>query len=303
MTPRWLAAGGAALAVAIVGVALAARLLRTTPLPAASTPLPATPAPAGFPAPPAGAVVFAREDGPDALALAVVPGGATMLVQASVVGQQANGVRGLEVEIGSARAAACGAGCYSASVPVARSVDLRVRGGAATTRWTVALPTPWPPAGAEALVARAARTWRSLSSLAFFDRLASDPLHAVVSTWRAVAPDRLEYRVKGGYDAVIVGGRRWDRAPGGRWVESAQVPLRQPLPVWQSATDAYVVGSSGSAWRISFYDPRTPAWFEIAVDKRTFHTLDLRMTTTAHFMHETYGSFDAAGSIAPPTSR
>jgi len=306
MTPRWVAAGGAALAVAIVGVALAARLLHTTPRQAVSTPLPATPAPgsSAFPAPPADAVVFAREDGPDALAVAVVPRGSRMLVQASVVGQQANGVRGLEVEIGSAPAAACGAGCYSATIPVARSVDLRVRGGTATTRWTVALPSPWPPAGAEALVSRAARTWRSLSSLAFFDRLASDSMHAVVSTWRAVAPDRLEYHVQGGYDAVIVGGRRWDRAPGGRWIESAQtVPLRQPLPVWQTSTDAHVVGDSGSAWRISFYDPRTPAWFEITVDKRTFHTLDLRMTTTAHFMHETYGSFDAAGSIAPPTSR
>ena len=296
MKLRWLAAGAAALAVAIVGVALAARHLRTTP----STVAPAPPAQSGFPAPPAGAVVFAREDGPDALALGVVPHGATMLVQASVVGQQANGVRGLEVDVGSTRAVACGAGCYRATVPAARSVDLRVRGGAATTRWTVALPSPWPPAGAERLVARAAHVWRTLRSLAFFDRLASDQTHAVESNWRVVAPDRLAYHVQGGYDAVIVGLRRWDRAPGGRWVESQTVRLRQPVPVWQSATDAYVVGSTGRAWRISFYDPRTPAWFEITVDRRTFHTVDLHMTTTAHFMHETYGSFDAAPAITSP---
>jgi len=312
MAPLRLAAGIGALAAGAAAVVVAVLLFEHTPGPVSSAAAPspvapaaAAPAPApavpGFPGPPAGGVVFAREDGPDALALAVVPRGATMHVQASVVGQQANGVRGLAVRFGATAASPCGPGCYEAVVPGARSVDLRVRGGAATTRWSVVLPSPWPPPGAAALVARAARVWRSLRSLVFSDRLASDPTHAVVSTWRAVAPDRLAYRVNGGYDAVIIGGRRWDRAPGGRWIESAQTArLRQPVPVWQSATDAHVVADTGRAWRISFYDPRTPAWFEITVEKRTFHTLDLHMTTTAHFMHETYGSFDAAPAITSP---
>jgi hypothetical protein len=116
-----------------------------------------------------------------------------------------------------------------------------------------------------------------------------------------VAPDRVAYAIPGGYSAVIVGDKRWDRAPGGRWIESPQTALlRQPVPVWQSATDAHVVGETGTAWRITFYDPRTPAWFEITVDKRTTRTLDLRMTTTAHFMHEQYSGFDAPLSITPP---
>jgi hypothetical protein len=144
--------------------------------------------------------------------------------------------------------------------------------------------------------------WRSLRTLAFYDRLASDPAHAVVSTWRAVAPDRLAYRIKGGYAAVIVGRRRWDRAPGGRWVESAQTaPVKQPVPVWQSATDAHVVGATPTTWRITFFDPRTPGWFAISVDKRTHRALDLRMTATAHFMHERYGPFDAPLEVVPPT--
>ncbi|MGH2934575.1 MAG: hypothetical protein ACRDL2_08690 [Gaiellaceae bacterium] len=294
-----LAAALAALAVGVAAVALVALLLHRTPGPvpltgsgaptAAAAPAPST---RSFPAPPAGAVVFAREDGPYALALAVLPGRA----QVSVLGQQGTGVSGLAVTIGGAAAKSCGRGCYTR--PATPPVDVRV----GSTTWRVDVPPRAPDASA--LVARAARTWRALRSLAFSDRLASDASHAVASSWRAQAPDRLAYHVERGNDGVIIGSRRWDRVPGDRWIESQQTPVRQPVPLWQSAVDAHVVGETGTAWRITFFDPRTPAWFAITVDKRSMHTLDLRMTTTAHFMHETYRAFDAAAPIAPPaTSR
>jgi hypothetical protein len=284
-----------ALTAGVTAVALAALLLHGTLGPvssAAPAQVPVAPSPTPtrrFPAPPAGAVVFAREDGPNALALAITK----PFVQVSVVGQQADGVSGLDVTVNGRSTTACGAGCYRA--PVSKAL-LDVRVGA--TRWRVAVP---PVRDATALVARATHVWRSLHSLAFSDRLGSDASHVVISNWRAVAPDRLAYAIPGGYSAVIVGDKRWDRAPGGRWIESPQTALlRQPVPVWQSATDAHVVGETGTAWRITFYDPRTPAWFEITVDKRTTRTLDLRMTTTAHFMHEQYSGFDAPLSITPP---
>ena len=236
---------------------------------------------------------------------AVVPRGQPPLVQASVVGQQGAGVRGLSVDVGGTRALPCGAGCYRATVPLGRSIDLRCaaarRRPAGRSRCRRRGRPPARPRSSRAPAACGARS----HSLAFTDRLASDASHAVVSTWRAVAPDRLAYRIRDGWSAVIIGGRRWDRAPGGRWIESPQTAtLRQPVPLWQAATDAHVIGSTRTAWRISFFDPRTPAWFQITVDKRTLHTVELHMTTTAHFMHETYRAFDAAGSIAPPpTSR
>lgn len=302
MTLR-LTAALLALAAGAAAVALAALLLRGTPGPVSTAPAqipaasaPSTPAPR-FPAPPAGAVVFSREDGPDALAIALVPRGSSVLAQVSVVGQQGSGVSGRSVSIGSTHAVSCGAGCYRATVQRPKAIDLTV----GSTRWIVPLPSPWPPPDASAIVARAARVWRSLHSLVFSDRLGSDATHVVVSEWRAVAPNRIAYVIHGGYSAVIVGGKRWDRAPGGRWVESPQTAqLRQPIPVWQSATDAHVVGEIGATLRITFYDPGTPAWFAITVDARTQRTLDLRMITTAHFMHERYSSFDAPVSVVPP---
>jgi hypothetical protein len=54
-------------------------------------------------------------------------------------------------------------------------------------------------------------------------------------------------------------------------------------------------------WRISFFDPGTPAWFTIALDKQTLRTLDVWMIATAHFMHDAYGSFNSTKPIEPPS--
>jgi hypothetical protein len=305
----------AAAALLVGGPVAAAVLLRPQEAPSTAV---AEPAPASsargprqlrFPAPPRGAVVYSRELGSDALALAVVPGRGPALLQASVVGPEGDGVSGLEVAFAGGRAPAaatpCGRGCYRARVPLGDARTVRVDVRSPSVRWTVALPQPWPPRDARALVVRAGRAWRSLRSVSFRETLASSPRHRVASTWRLQAPDRVAYQVEGGWAAIVVGRRRWDRPPGGRrWTPSAQTRLPQPVPPWVAVTDAHVIGRAvvgdRPAWRITFFDPRTPAWFEAAVDRSTYRTLDLRMVTTAHFMHDAYGQFNSAQPIAPP---
>jgi hypothetical protein len=271
-----------------------------------------------FPDPPHGSVVFAREDGPDVLALALLPGaGHDLTLQASDVGEEGTGVRGLHVSFTvsaaggtrSAAAPACGAGCYRTSMALAArptKVTVHVQRPGRRTSWAVELPATWPPADASAIIARATRVWERLKSLSYRDRLGSDASNVVVASWQIVAPDRLAYQVDGGSSAVIVGTRRWDRPKGGSWVESSAVRLHQPIPFWVSATDAHVLGSGTfegrAVWHVSFYDPRTPAWFMVSIDKATTRTLDLRMVANAHFMHDSYGQFDAPIKIVPPTS-
>jgi hypothetical protein len=262
----------------------------------------------GFPAPPQGAVVFSRELGPEVLALGVVPGDNRVVLQASVVGGQGRGVGGLavtfDVDGRTERGHACGPGCYHATVTTdgdPRTIDVAVR----KAHWHVALPRDWPPRDARALVARAASVWRSLHSLTFVEQLASDERHGITTTWRIEAPDRVAYQVHGGWGGVIVGGRRWDRAPGATtWKESEQTRLHQPTPAWVSAVDAHVLGRitfrGRPAWHISFFDPGTPAWFELVLDRQTLQTLETQMNTTAHFMHDVYGSFDTTVPIRPP---
>jgi hypothetical protein len=77
------------------------------------------------------------------------------------------------------------------------------------------------------------------------------------------------------------------------------------VPGWTAVADAHLLGSvtthGRAAWRVSFFDPGTPAWFEILIDKRTLHTLDSRMVATAHFMHDVYGAFDTTPPVDPPS--
>jgi hypothetical protein len=241
--------------------------------------------------------------GSEALALGVVPNGGSVLAQASVLSGQGRGVSGLSVSLNGKPAAACGTGCYSATLSGApRSVTVHVR----STTWNVPLPSPWPPRDAKAILDHATATWRSLDSLTFDEHLASDATHSTTSTWRVQSPNRAAYTITGGgADGIIVGDKRWDRTtPRSKWIESPQLELTQPVPPWTAVQDAHVLGAETfrghPAWLVSFFDPGTPAWFTAVIERKTYHTLQTQMITTAHFMHDVYGAFNATPPITPP---
>lgn len=335
---------GAALAALLAGIVAAlviARLLDTTPGPIAprasgviatpsrvlptTTPLSAprspgriaTPTAPGFPSPPQGAVVFSRQDGSNALGLALVSKPARLTLQASVVGPDGSGVTGLSVSFrvttsaGRAAAAAspCGDGCYLASVAVKRApqrVQVLIGDRPRRRQFDFALPRAWPPPAANRLVARAAAVWRGLRTLVSHERLASSPTNAITTLYRMAAPSSFSYDIAGGASAVVIGTRRWDRpSPTEPWLRSTQQPpLRQPVPYWLDVRNARVVASplrqGRATWRVTFFDPRIPGWFQLEIEKRTLRTLDLRMTATAHFMHDVFGPFNEPFELRPP---
>jgi hypothetical protein len=283
----------------------------TTTAPVATT--------SGFPAPPSGAIVLGARAGADALGLAITPGVAGVGLQASVVGYPkgvSGGIPGLHVHfdvtsqtgksVTTGEALPCGAGCYRTDALVPHPVKVTVvLGGHSPSQVAFALPASWPPPPAEAKVVRAGQVWRALKTLVFRDVLSAGGPVTLDTLWKVVAPNRVAYTVKGGGSSVIVGDRRWDKPEGGStWQESLQSPVQQPQPFWVSATDARLLGTvlvrGRPAWKISFFDPGTPGWFTILVDKSTMHTLDIQMTAIAHFMHDTYGPFNTPMSITPP---
>lgn len=298
-------------AAIVAGVVLGARSTESRSVAVA----PGGAAATSFPAPPRGAVVFARQDGSDALALAVRPQGQRLELQTSVVGRQGTGVRGLSVafrvqpgQAGSIRATACGAGCYRASAPLPsrpRTVTVEVARRNGKTVWRVPIET-WPPRPATELLSRTERVWRNLRSFAFTEHLASDADGGVDSTWKVVAPDRLSYEIpESGAAGIVIGNQRWDRQDG-QWKKSQQAPLDLPQATWRpGVANAHVLGSGSVGGkptdRVSFYDDDGRAWFEIDVERRTGRTLDLHMATTAHFMRQTFGRFNAPIVIRPPT--
>jgi hypothetical protein len=254
------------------------------------------------PPPPRGALVVAGESGSRAVALAVGRGRLTATVLSSTGGP----LSGLHLSflVGSrvVRARPCGPGCYSAAAARATRVEVRPGGSRALV---FRVPSRFRPAGT--IVARAAKVTRALRSLVYVESLRSTPKGGLVTTWTMKAPDAVEYRIRGGAEAVVLGQRRWDRdKPGGRWRRSRQLPpLRVPQPAWGSrATNAYLLGrgrvDGKPVWIVSFANPTTPAWFTAWIDRATYRPLRLRMTAAAHFMFHRYVAFDRPVAIRPP---
>ena len=100
---------------------------------------------------------------------------------------------------------------------------------------------------------------------------------------------------------MVVGDKRWDKVPGGNWQQSPQTPIHQPTPFWSSWIDARVLSHTKDKWRVSFYAPTTPGWFELLIQKRTMRPLDMQMAATAHFMHQAFSSFNEPLRITPPS--
>jgi hypothetical protein len=254
------------------------------------------------PKPPRGALVLAAESGSRAVALAVQPRRLT----ATVLGSSGEPLSGLKLIFkgvgGAVQGRPCGKGCYTTAARLGPSIEVRP-GGSRPVEFDV--PTPFRPAAA--IVARAARATRALKSLVYVESLRSGPKGGLLTTWSLRAPDRVEYRIRGGAQAIVIGQRRWDRDKAGQpWRRSQQLPpLRVPQPAWGSlATNAYVLGTARiegrPAWIVSFVNPQTPAWFTAWVDRKTYRPLRLKMTAAAHFMEHRYVEFDRPLAIRPP---
>ncbi len=266
---------------------------------------------------PTGPFVDAREDGDLAVGFAAEPAGSGRLKLSTTViagdGGRARGLR-LSVRLVSASvsrgpAGTCGAGCYAATLAFAgrpRVAFVTIRPpGQASSVVRFDFPSAWPPPSAKQIAREATLVFDRLRTITIDERLGSSVTNVAHTKWRLEAPNKLSYSIEGGPQAVIIGGRRWDRNPGGRWVASPQLPVTQPTPTWGSPPARAALLGDGrvdgrEVWRISFVDPTVPAWFNVWIDKKTLRTLKLRMIAPAHFMHHVYAGFDEPQSIGPP---
>ena len=254
------------------------------------------------PPPPRGALVLGGESGSRAVALAV----GKRRLTATVLSPDGGPLSGLKVSFATGSkvvpAGPCGLGCYSAPAPRPAHVQVRLSGSK-----PVDFEIPARARPAAAIVARAALATRKLKSLVYVESLRSGPTGGLLTTWTMKAPNEVEYRIRGGADAIVIGTRRWDRdRAGAPWRRSQQLPaLRVPLPAWGArATNAYVLRETSvggrPAWVVSFANPSTPAWFTAVIDRATYRPLQLHMTAAAHFMTHRYLEFDRPLTIEPP---
>lgn len=258
---------------------------------AASSPLGALERP---PAPPPGTLVLAREDGRYAVALAA---GAQRLT-AIVLDPSGGGAVLNDVRIAGAGADACGRGCYAVAAPRPLPRDVPVSLDGRTV--TFALPRAARPAAA--LLRRATRAFHRLRSVRYRERLSSGLGAKLTTIWSEEAPDRISYAIAGGPQAIVIGGRRWDRSgPGKPWTSSETTQLVEPTPIWEgTSTNAFLVRADARAVELTWASPSVPAFFDAVFDRRTLLPRTLRMTAAAHFMHHDYLEFNRPLGIRPP---
>ena len=259
--------------------------------------------------------VFGRQARELAVGVAAQRLGQTVGVTTTVLAQDGTGRENLRVALAGAHGGwvasePCGTGRYCGELPVAGpSPQVRVRltrpAGRVSTV-SVKLPQDPEPERAAALVRASGAAVRALNSLIINEYLASGPPYdPLVTQFSYVAPDRLTYATAGAGSAVVIGGSRWDRQNAeSPWEQSAQEPLQVPAPDWRRVRDASILGSATrdgrAVWRVSFFDPTVPAWFETEIDKRTDLPLRLWMTASAHFMKHSFSAFNAPLAILPP---
>jgi copper transport protein len=247
---------------------------------AAAVPVPSSPALPGR-----AAVVDAHGIGGVAVALARVPGSATV----TLVGQDANGLNGRRVAIDGHTAAPCGSGCYRAAAgagPVRVTVD--------SGETTFGIPARSPDATAQ--LREVTARYRGARTIVFDEKLSSTGRGGIDSLFTAVAPHSVAYQIRGGSSAVIIGARRWDRVAAGKpYVESPQSPVDATAPLWANVSNVRQVGPR----TITFLDRSVPAWFRVTIGGGLPRVA--RMTAAAHFMVVRYVGFDVPVTVSPPS--
>ena len=243
---------------------------------------------AGLPAfPPRDAVVGASELGTLVVAVARVPGEATV----TLLGTDGTAANGRRVQVDGVTTRACGSGCYRAPAH-AGPLPVRIDGR------TVVFDLPATAPDGRALLERVTRAYRGSRTVVFDERLSSNPTNAQLTRFELVAPDRLSYRTRGGAAAVVIGTRRWDReTPTGRWLPSQQTRLDVTQPYWRTSRNVHLVAPGV----LTFFDPTIPAWLRLTVTGDRLERLE--MTAAAHFMVDRYVGFDGPVTVSPPPSR
>jgi cation-transporting ATPase V/Cu+-exporting ATPase len=212
----------------------------------------------------------------------------------------------------------CGLGCENVVLAGSASA-LNVHAIIDGTAYTARLPVAFDAAGnrrAVALLQRVDAAQVKLRSALADETLASSPVTVEATDYKIQAPNRFAYQValngKRTDATIIIGTREWDRTPGQAW--QAGSFGTQPFSSasyfdwWADYADAPRLLDLERVGKTEIADIATvtelaglgPVWLRLHVDATHDRMLYVRMITVEHFMTESWGDFNGAGSITPP---
>ena len=224
---------------------------------------------------------------------------------------------------GIASTGRCGVGCTRLAMPgspATLAVDVTSRGQA----YRVSLPIRYDPgasADAGRILETLQRSQQDLRSVAIRETLGSGTGAPEVTAYRVGMPDRFAYRLSRDgrlvSDTTIIGAHEWTRAAGQtRWQASVYggggppfsaagyLGWWTPFAEQPQLLDRFRAGADERAdvATVSRIPGLGTVWLRIAIDVTHRRVLRIGMITTAHFMTQTWGAFNAVATIAPPAA-
>ncbi len=215
----------------------------------------------------------------------------------------------------------CGFGCTRVALPgFPATVDVDVDAPGHVYR--AFLPVRYQPGGAAVarrLLALVESARDKLRSVTISETLGSGVGAPDVTSYQVGTPDRFAYRLSRNgrpvSDTTIVGTHDWTRAAGqSRWVASVYGGGGPPFSAagylgWWTPfagqpqlLDRVRVGADERAdvAAVSRIPGLGTVWLQIAIDVTHRRVLHIGMITTAHFMTQAWGAFNAGKPIEPP---
>jgi copper transport protein len=201
----------------------------------------------------------------------------------------------------------CGLGCWRLSPPLGGervAVSFEEEG----ERYEAAVPSRWlttENGEARRTLRAAQRAMRDARTVRMSEQVTSGPGTFVSGAYRFQAPDRMAYTVSSGARVVVVGDRQYRRLGNGRWKMDSfggagGFRLRELFRWTVYASSVRLLGGGRRSLTLALFDPATPIWYRLDVDRRTNRVLRERMIAAGHFMARRYSAFDRPLRIEPP---
>lgn len=217
--------------------------------------------------------------------------------------------RPVDTEVGIAGAAleSCDTGCWRFTVSdPGRELTATVTDQGRQYEATV--PSRWSEAKsgqAERLLRQAQARMRQLETLRMGESLTSGLGVVVSARYRLQAPDRMAYKTSTGTNLVAIGKTAYETASDGevdkRPFGADGFQLDQLFRWSVYGRSVRWLGSGNGVTRIALFDPASPIWQRLEIDRRTKRIVGERMIAGGHYMTRRYYAFDQPPDLEAPT--
>lgn len=160
---------------------------------------------------------------------------------------------------------------------------------------------------ARALIREIQARMQALRSLRADEKIAVNATIGTQTAFESRSPDRLSFGAANGAAGVIIGRRRWSRAPAsaewiGPTVDFERYRTKDSFDWVANARFVWLLDSpkDSQTIRVALMNPAEPVWYELQVDRKSKLVIREKMTSPGHFMKTRYFDFNSPITIVPP---